>query len=158
MTTNSDSRDGIAASANEKASTMYSYAQRSIDRVVSPSSRRQAYDVTSDFASERPILFSFLVGQLLFSFIPILLFATFSLSTVAFALGTALVFALFWIGVAFMVLVPTLLVTSSIAVLVWGWAVGSFIIARWLYNHTPFGVHETNNGIEIVKKDDGSKY
>lgn len=39
-----------------------------------------------------------------------------------------------------MLLVPTILVTFSIAVLVWGWAIGSFLIARWLYNHAPFGV------------------
>ena len=35
---------------------------------------------------------------------------------------------------------PTLLVTSSIAVLVWAWSVGSFVVARWLYQRAPFGV------------------
>ncbi|KAI5458542.1 hypothetical protein BGZ63DRAFT_406945 [Mariannaea sp. PMI_226] len=155
-TTNHQPHDGIAAAASEKASGLYSYAQRSIDHVVSPSSRRQAYDFTSEFAADRPILFSFIVGQILFSFLPFLLFLSFSLSTVAVALGAALVFSLFWIGVAFMVLVPTLLVTSSIAVLVWGWAIGSFIVARWLYNHAPFGVHETENGVEIIKKENGT--
>lgn len=80
---------------------------------------------------------SFIVSQFVFSFLPVLLFLTFAVSTVAFALGAAILFALFWIGVAFLLLVPTLLVTSSIAVLVWGWAVGSFLIARWVYNHVP---------------------
>lgn len=83
---------------------------------------------------------SFIASQIALSFLPFLLFLTFSLSTVAFTLGAALLFALFWIGVAFMLLVPTLLVTSSIAVLVWGWAFGSFLVARWLYNHAPVGV------------------
>jgi hypothetical protein len=92
------------------------------------------------------------VSQLLLSFLPLLIFLTFSLSTILFALGAAIVFALFWIGVALLILVPALLVTSSIAVLVWGWAVGSFVVARWLYNHSPVGVQ---NG-EVVKKENGN--
>jgi hypothetical protein len=31
------------------------------------------------------------------------------------------------------VLVPTLLVTASLGLLLWAWAVGSFVVARWLY-------------------------
>ncbi|KAH6994998.1 hypothetical protein EDB80DRAFT_815056 [Ilyonectria destructans] len=135
----------------DKASGLFSYAQSSLDRVVSPSSRQRAYDSTAEFASARPILFSFIVAQLLFSFLPVLLFATFSLSTVAFSLGAALVFALFWIGVAFMVLMPALLLTSSVAVLIWGWAVGSFLVARWLYNHAPIGNYE-DKSVGVVKK------
>lgn len=83
---------------------------------------------------------TFLASQLIFSFIPLLTFAIFALSTVAFAFFAAIIFSLFWIGVALLVLVPALLVTFSIAVLVWAWAVGSFIIARWLYYHSPVGV------------------
>lgn len=49
-----------------------------------------------------------------------------------------------------MLLVPTLILTSSIAVLVWGWAIGSFLVARWLYNHAPVA---TQNGHVVVKKE-----
>ncbi|KAG7417233.1 hypothetical protein LZL87_007032 [Fusarium oxysporum] len=138
--------------ARDNASGFIAYARSSVDRVVPPNSRQKAYDNTASFASSRPILFSFIVSQLLLSFLPLLIFLTFSLSTIVFALGAAIVFALFWIGVALLVLVPALLVTSSIAVLVWGWAIGSFIIARWLYNHSPVGVQ--NN--EVVKKENGN--
>jgi hypothetical protein len=68
---------------------------------------------------------------------------------------------LFWIGVAFMLLVPTLLVTSSIAVLVWGWAVGSFLVARWLYQHAPVGVQgdlsidAAGRKVDVVKDERG---
>ncbi|CAF3450534.1 hypothetical protein SNK03_002333 [Fusarium graminearum] len=136
----------------EKASGFITYARNSVDRVVPPPSRQKAYDDTMAFASSRPVLFSFIVSQLLLSFLPLLMFLTFSLSTILFALGAAIVFALFWIGVALLVLVPALLVTSSIAVLVWGWAVGSFVVARWLYSHSPVGVQ---NG-EVVKKENGN--
>ncbi|KAF5631820.1 kinase [Fusarium sp. NRRL 52700] len=144
--------NSYSETARDNASGFIAYARSSVDRVVPPNSRQKAYDNTASFASSRPILFSFVVSQLLLSFLPLLIFLTFSLSTIVFALGAAIVFALFWIGVALLVLVPALLVTSSIAVLVWGWAIGSFIIARWLYNHSPVGVQ--NN--EVVKKENGN--
>ncbi|PNP84690.1 hypothetical protein FNYG_01784 [Fusarium nygamai] len=144
--------NSYSETARDNASGFIAYARSSVDRVVPPNSRQKAYDNTASFASSRPILFSFIVSQLLLSFLPLLIFLTFSLSTIVFALGAAIVFALFWIGVALLVLVPALLVTSSIAVLVWGWAIGSFIIARWLYNHSPVGGQ--NN--EVVKKENGN--
>ncbi|KAK0392045.1 hypothetical protein NLU13_1543 [Sarocladium strictum] len=152
---------GVRAAVGERASGVYNLAQRSLDRVVPPSSRQRAYEGASGFAAERPILFSFIVSQLLLSFLPVLLFTAFALSTVAFSLGAALVFALFWIGVAFMLLVPTLLVTSSIAVLVWGWAVGSFLVARWLYRHAPVAVQgdvridAAGRSLDVVKGENG---
>lgn len=104
---------------------------------------------------------SFITTQLALSFLPLLLFIAFALSTVAFSLAAAVIFSLFWIGVAFMLLIPTLLVTSSIAVLVWGWAVGSFLIARWLYRHSPvavqgdLGVDVAGKHLEVVKDERG---
>ncbi|KAF4344328.1 hypothetical protein FBEOM_1722 [Fusarium beomiforme] len=144
--------NSYSETARDNASGFIAYARSSVDRVVPPNTRQKAYDNTASFASSRPILFSFIVSQLLLSFLPLLIFLTFSLSTIVFALGAAIVFALFWIGVALLVLVPALLVTSSIAVLVWSWAIGSFIIARWLYNHSPVGAQ---NG-EVVKKENGN--
>ena len=35
---------------------------------------------------------------------------------------------------------PTLCVTFSVGVLVWIWAVSSFVVARWLYNALPVSV------------------
>ncbi|PHH84596.1 hypothetical protein CDD83_1685 [Cordyceps sp. RAO-2017] len=148
-------------SVNDKAAGVYALAQRSLDYVVAPSSRRRAYDSASSLASSRPILFSFAVSQLLFSFLPLLFFALFSAGTVAFALGLAILFSLFWIGLALLVLVPTLLVASSIAVLVWAWAVGSFLVARWLYLHAPVavagGLHVDAAGrhLHVVKGENG---
>lgn len=83
------------------------------------------------------------------------------MSTVLFALGAAIVFALFWIALAFLALVPTLLVTSSIAVLVWAWSAGGFVVARWLYQRAPFGVRgETQldaggKQVSVVKTEKG---
>ncbi|KAI6778597.1 uncharacterized protein J7T54_003376 [Emericellopsis cladophorae] len=162
MSSDTSTHNGnVRATAQTQASNVYSVAQRSLDRVVLASSRQAAYENASEFAHTRPILFSFVVAQLAFSFLPFLLFIAFSVSTVALALGVAVVFGLFWISVAFMVLVPTLLVTSSIAVSVWGWAIGSFLVARWLYVHSPIGVKgdmqvdAAGRKMEVVKNEKG---
>ncbi|GAB0138466.1 hypothetical protein EsDP_00006701 [Epichloe bromicola] len=138
--------DNVTATIEEKAPGAYSRAQRSLDWLMPPSSRQRAYDDVSAFASARPILFSFLVAQGLFSSLPLLLFVAFSVSCVASALGAAIIFSLFWIGVALLALVPTLLLTSSLAVLLWTWCVGSFFVARWLYTRAPFAV---NAGVQV---------
>jgi len=49
--------DGIKANVRDNATGMYAYAQRQVDRVVSPDARRKAYDQTASFASAKPLLF-----------------------------------------------------------------------------------------------------
>ncbi|KAH7362742.1 hypothetical protein B0T11DRAFT_318355 [Plectosphaerella cucumerina] len=129
--------DTVKASAQDNARGVVAFSQRQLDRVVSPSKRQDVYAGASDFAHERPLLFAFVLFQALFSFLPIVTFSIFALSTVAFALGAALIFALFWIGVALLVLVPTIFLTSSIGVLVWLWAAGTFVVARKLWSLAP---------------------
>ncbi|PFH59706.1 hypothetical protein XA68_11969 [Ophiocordyceps unilateralis] len=119
--------------------------QRCLDYVVAPSSRRRAYDYASSVASSRPILFSLVASQLLFSFLPLLLFVAFAAATVAFALGAAVLFALFWVAFALLLLLPALLVASSIALLVWAWALFSFFVARWVWTNA--------NGAAAAKQD-----
>ncbi|CRK42590.1 hypothetical protein BN1723_016037 [Verticillium longisporum] len=130
----------------ESARGVYAFSQRQLDRAVSPSTRQQAYTSAADFAHERPLLFAFLVAQLIFSFLPLVIFATFALSTVGFALGAALIFALFWIGVALLVLVPTLFLTSAVGLLVWIWAAGSFVVARKLWQIAPASIKGGQDG------------
>lgn len=97
---------------------------------------------------------SFLVGQLLFSGLPLLLFVFFAASVIAFALVSAILFAGFWVSVAMLVLAPTLLVTVSLGVLAWVWAAGSFLVARWVYAMTPFAV---SGRINVTSTKDGGR-
>ncbi|OAQ75115.1 hypothetical protein VFPBJ_09090 [Purpureocillium lilacinum] len=127
----------VKVTIGDQVAGAYSLAQRSLDRVVPPSSRRHAYDAASALASSRPMLFSFLVVQVCFSFLPLILFALFCASAAGFALAAGLLFTLFWMGVALFILVPTLLLTSSVAALVWAWALAAFVVARFLYSHAP---------------------
>ncbi|KAK1674932.1 hypothetical protein BDP55DRAFT_729170 [Colletotrichum godetiae] len=136
MASHSDYND-IKASAKDNAAGVYAYGQRQINRVVSSDTRQRAYGNAYNFAQEQPFLFAFILCQFIFSFLPILVFVSFSASTIAFALGAAVVFSLFWIGIALLVLVPILFFTCSIGVLVWIWAAGSFVVAKRLYEMSP---------------------
>ncbi|KAL6879876.1 hypothetical protein HDV57DRAFT_498364 [Trichoderma longibrachiatum] len=120
-------------------STAISYAQTSLDAAIPPSTRQRTYNKISSFASNQPILFSFSAFQLLFSILPLTLFLSFALSTLLLALSAAFAFALFWIGVASLFLVPTLFITSSFAALCWGASVGGFVFVRKLYHYAPAG-------------------
>lgn len=84
--------------------------------------------------------------QAVLSFTPLALFVSFAAGTVSLALITALLFSLFWLGAALLVLIPTLFVTVSLALGLWAWAVASFVVARWAYNLIPVSVR---GGVEV---------
>ncbi|KAL6900395.1 hypothetical protein GGI43DRAFT_405335 [Trichoderma evansii] len=143
---NSKAEEDAHQTPTSLLSSALSYVHRSLDSIIPSSSRQRAYDTTSSFASDQPILFSFIAFQVLFSVLPILLFLSFALSTFFLTLCAAVIFTLFWVGVASLFLIPTLFITSSLAVLCWGSSVGSFVVARWLYHHAPTGGFPSSSG------------
>ncbi|TVY35923.1 hypothetical protein LSUB1_G006355 [Lachnellula subtilissima] len=121
----------------QQASGLIAYAQSLVDRIISPSTRQNLYNSSISFAKEQPLLASFLAIQLSLSLTPLLLFTSFVLGVLSLSLISALLFSLFWIGVALLLLVPTLFVTVSLGLIVWIWAVSSFVVVRWVYNLVP---------------------
>jgi hypothetical protein len=113
------------------------YAHRTLDRLAPPATRQKAYDDVAAFANARPVLFAFLLAQLLFAVLPAVLFTTFVVSTTATAFAAAAVFSLFWAALAFAVLVPALLLAALGGLLVWAWLVAAFLAARWVYLRVP---------------------
>ncbi|KAH9884280.1 hypothetical protein F4778DRAFT_774736 [Xylariomycetidae sp. FL2044] len=141
--------------AKTKAQEAMAYSQRQVDRVVSPPTRQKAYDSTAAFATERPIFFSFLLAQVLFCFLPLLFFFGFAASTAFVSLLSAVVFTLFLVGLATLSLVPALFVASGLALLVWVWAVATFLAGRWVYHMLPEGLRSDlklrmPNGKEVI--------
>lgn len=108
-------------------------ARRQANRIVSPEDRQKAYDTVNAFANDRPLLFSFIVAQLLFSLVPVLLFASFVLGTLTLALFTAVASSLFWIGVFSLVLGSTLFITFALATLAWIWLVSVYVTGNFVY-------------------------
>jgi hypothetical protein len=89
---------------------------------------------------------TFVLIQTLLSFTPVALFLAFALGTLALSFITAFLFSLFWIGIALFVLVPTLFITVSLGIVLWVWAVSSFLVARWVYNIVPVRMTRTMDG------------
>ncbi|KAK4164268.1 hypothetical protein QBC43DRAFT_49199 [Cladorrhinum sp. PSN259] len=118
--------------ATSLIASLLSFSTQQLDRIVPPETRLRFYSRTADFAVRRPLVFSFISSQLLLALIPLLLFASFAVSTLVFSFGAALIFTLFWAGVASLVLVPTLCVTGGLALLVWTWAITVYVSGNWL--------------------------
>ncbi|EJP67418.1 uncharacterized protein BBA_03992 [Beauveria bassiana ARSEF 2860] len=123
----------LSSSVRQRAAGAYHYAQRSLDLVVEPETRLRAYDASYAMASTRPLIFSAAATLVCFSALPMLLFALFAVSVAAMAVGGTISFALFWLALGVLVLVPTLGVSALLALLVWAWAAGSFVVGRAAY-------------------------
>ncbi|KAL2166027.1 hypothetical protein VTG60DRAFT_3432 [Thermothelomyces hinnuleus] len=115
------------------AASVLDFAQRQADRIMPPASREDAYAKTKEFATARPMLFSFILAQAVFSAFPILCFLAFVFSVLS-VLSTGFLFAtLFWIGIALLVLIPILVLTSGAALFTWAFGAASFIFGQWIY-------------------------
>ncbi|PMB66299.1 hypothetical protein BM221_007286 [Beauveria bassiana] len=126
----------LSSSVRQRAAGAYHYAQRSLDLVIEPETRLRAYDASYAMASTRPLIFnnqSAAATLVCFSALPMLLFALFAVSVAAMAVGGAILFALFWLALGVLVLVPTLGISALLALLVWAWAAGSFVVGRAAY-------------------------
>ncbi|KAI1273847.1 hypothetical protein F5Y07DRAFT_243792 [Xylaria sp. FL0933] len=137
--------DTMTAKAKARARDMFAYSQHQVDRVVAPSTRQKALDSTTAFATKRPLLSLFIAAQFLLALVPTLFFTTFVLSTLGFALLSAIAFTLFWALVALLFLLPTLFLTSGFAVLMWLWAVGTYVVARAVYMRLPASMRQSVN-------------
>jgi hypothetical protein len=158
-----------AMGIQQRASGLIARIQSLVDKVVSPDARKEYYSKTVAFAQDQPILFvcfssgiqfppqynlrpdvnssqTFILIQFLLSSTPIALFLAFALGTLALSFITALLFSIFWIGIALLLLVPTLFITVSLGIVLWVWAVSSFLIARWVYNFVPVRVAQVTKG------------
>ncbi|KAI9784945.1 MAG: hypothetical protein M1839_001140 [Geoglossum umbratile] len=123
----------VVLEPRRRVSALLAALMGAVDRVADKETRSRVYAGVGAFARESPLLASFLLAQLLLSVLPLLLFASFAFSTLLLALSAAVAFSLFWIGVALLVLVPTLCVTLSLGVGVWLWAVGCWVIGWWVW-------------------------
>ena len=76
---------------------------------------------------------SLIVTQVIFSAMPVLFFLTCAFSAL-FALSCVfLLLSLFWTGLAVFVLVPVIVLTSTMALFTWGFGVASFSFSRSAY-------------------------
>lgn len=173
----------VMEDSRQRASGLFIRAQNLVDRVVSPEARQKCYSNVKTFASEQPILAvskrpwrciwrwelidgfgqSFILVQLLLSITPLLLFLSFVTSTFLLAVFCAVIFSLFWAGIALLVLTPSLFITVGFGILLWTWALGSYLAAKWVYSLIPVNVSgkakmEMPSGNAVVVKKTGDGY
>ncbi|KAK4100199.1 hypothetical protein N658DRAFT_508136 [Parathielavia hyrcaniae] len=112
------------------ATSLVIFAQRQLDRLVPPESRHKAYTRVQDFAMERPLLFSFILVQAVFSAMPVFLFLNFVFFLTFLVAMAALLFSIFWTMIAIFILVPALGVTTSLGLFFWSTGLAAYLTAR----------------------------
>lgn len=103
------------------------------NQVVDSATRQKNIASVKNFAYERPLFFLFIATHLLLSTAPILIFLSFATSTVVFSLTAAILFSLFWIASATVVLATALFVSISTGMTIWAWIAGAITIMKWAY-------------------------
>ncbi|KAI1822760.1 hypothetical protein F4861DRAFT_374767 [Xylaria intraflava] len=149
MSPNSEDGKSAMGKAKAQAYNIFSYGQQRFDRVVSPSTRNELVDSVSTFASKRPLLSLLIATNLLLALLPTAFFAAFFFTTLIIAFLSALAFTLFWTGIALLFLVPALFLTAGLSVLVWLWAVGTYVVSRAIYNKLPFRLR-ASGGKQVI--------
>jgi hypothetical protein len=133
-----------AMGIQQRASGLIARIQSLVDKVVSPDARKEYYSKTVAFAQDQPILFVCFSSGIQFP--PQYNLRPDVNSSQTFILIQFLLSSLFWIGIALLLLVPTLFITVSLGIVLWVWAVSSFLIARWVYNFVPVRVAQVTKG------------
>ncbi|KAF2676760.1 hypothetical protein K458DRAFT_447343 [Lentithecium fluviatile CBS 122367] len=113
--------------------------QSVLDRIFPPEQRAEMLGKLQAFAINNPKLAAFLTAQIAFTGLPLLLFFTFSLTVFLFSLiaalligiVAALLFTVFMVGVALVVVLPTVFLTTFTASFFYLWGMGGYYLLKW---------------------------
>ncbi|MCJ1479730.1 hypothetical protein MMC13_008416 [Lambiella insularis] len=141
---------GLAGTLQGTASGFLNGGQNLLDRFFPPERRAELSAKLNKFATEKPMFASFLLSQIALSGIPIALFVVMTIGVFVFALVAALVigvlgallFTAFCVGVALLVLLPVLFITTFAGAFIWLWGVGTYYILKWFNQKDIPGVHK----------------
>jgi hypothetical protein len=140
---------GLTAALQGGLANLLSAGQGHLDRWFPPAKREEVKAKMVKFATERPRLAAFLLSQLALSAGPLALFLIMSLTVLVFALLAgiivgvvgALFFTVFCIGLALLVLLPTLFTTTFAACFIFLWGLGAYYIVKWFNQEKIPGLH-----------------
>ncbi|WEW56457.1 hypothetical protein PRK78_001901 [Emydomyces testavorans] len=111
-----------------------------LDQIIPPPRRAAIYSRACAFGRNRPILASFLAFQLVCSGVPLSLLILHVASVIFFSFATAIVigsicaltFTAVCVGLALLVLVPILMVTTFVGLTLWFWALAGWYVLGWM--------------------------
>ncbi|KAL8816885.1 MAG: hypothetical protein Q9191_008250 [Dirinaria sp. TL-2023a] len=124
--------------------------QNILDRFIPPERRNELSNRLSKFATEKPMLASFLLSQVALSSVPLGLFLILTITVFIFALLAAVIigvlgavlFSVVCVGIGLIILLPTLFVTTFAAAFIWLWGVGAYYIVKWFNKKEVPGIHK----------------
>ena len=126
-----------------------------LDKFFPPERRNEVKAKLSKFATEKPMLASFLLSQIALSGLPVFLFIALTIGVGVFALLAgliigivgALLFIVVCAGIGLLILLPTLFVTTFAAAFIWLWGVGAYYIIKWFNDKPVPGIHKGAEGV-----------
>ncbi|KAF2254032.1 hypothetical protein BU26DRAFT_516282 [Trematosphaeria pertusa] len=130
---------GILSSLTGMLGNVGGMLKGALDRIFPPETRAEVLAKLQQFAVNNPKLAAFLTTQIALTGIPLLLFLTFSLTVFLFSLITALLiglvaallFTVFMVGVALLVVLPTIFMTTFAASFLFLWGLGGYYLLKW---------------------------
>lgn len=140
---------GLTGALQGGVANLLNAGQGYFDRWFPPEKREELKAKIAKFATEKPLLAAFLLSQLALSGGPLALFFIMSLTVLVFALLAgiivgvvgALLFTVFCVGVALLVLLPTLFITTFAACFIFLWGIGAYYIVKWFNQKDVPGIH-----------------
>ncbi|ORY16186.1 hypothetical protein BCR34DRAFT_139375 [Clohesyomyces aquaticus] len=113
--------------------------QNVLDRIVPPEKRAEMLAKLQTFAVNNPKLAAFLTTQIVLTGFPLLLFIAFSITVFLFSVIVALIlgllaailFTVFMVGVALLVVLPTVFMTTFAASFLFLWGLGGYYLLKW---------------------------
>lgn len=140
---------GMTGALQGTLSGVVNQGQTFLDRIFPPEKRNELWAKLSKFATEKPMLASFIFSQVALSGVPLGLFAIMTITVIIFSLlGAlligllgALVFIVVAVGFALIILLPTLFVTTFAAAFIWLWGLGGYYILKWFNQKEIPGIH-----------------
>ncbi|ERF68360.1 hypothetical protein EPUS_06776 [Endocarpon pusillum Z07020] len=152
---------GMSGALQGGVNNLFNTGQNILDKWFPPAKREELKNKLMKFATERPQLAAFLLSQIALSGIPLALFVIMSITVLVFALLAgiivgvlgAVLFTVFCLGLALIILLPTLFMTTFAGLFVFLWGLGAYYIVKWFNQKEIPGVHK--GGKEEMQKQMG---
>ncbi|KAL8787742.1 MAG: hypothetical protein Q9213_002062 [Squamulea squamosa] len=141
---------GIAGGLQGSLTGMLNKGSEWLDRIMPPERRNDLMAKVSKFATEKPMMASFILSHFALSGVPMGLFVIMTITVVVFSIVAALILALLaavvfsvaCVGFALIILLPTLFITTAAASFIWLWGIGAYYILKWFNKKEIPGIHK----------------
>lgn len=145
---------GIAGGLQGSVGGMLNQGSAWFDSIFPPEKRNELVAKISKFATEKPMLASFLASQIALTGFPLGLFIVMTITVVIFALLAGLIiglvgavlFIVVCVGFALIILLPTLFLTTAAATFIWLWGMGGYYILKKFNQKEIPGIHTDLKG------------